>query len=118
MKTLVIGASEHPSRYSYKAIRSLLNHGHEVAALANRAGELQGVKFETSAFAFEEVDTITLYINPQIQVGYYRYILSLHPRRVIFNPGTENVEFMDLLKQNEIESVIACTLVILSTNQY
>lgn len=118
MKTLVIGASENPTRYSFKAINSLLMHGHEVVALANRAGSLKGIDFETEPKAFADVDTITLYVNPANQLAYYEYILSLNPRRVIFNPGTENIELMELLKQKNIESVIACTLVLLSTNQF
>ena len=118
MKTLVIGASENPARYSYKAIVSLTNHGHEVEAIANRSGRVHGVTFETEHKEYKAIDTVTLYINPAIQVEYYDYILSLKPRRVIFNPGTENADFMDRLKQNGIESVIACTLVMLSTNQY
>lgn len=118
MKTLVIGASENPSRYAYKAIVSLLNHKHEVLALAKKAGEVQGVKFLTHQEDLADIDTITLYINPFIQKEYYDYIISLKPRRVIFNPGTENYDFMEKLKQNNIEPVIACTLVMLSTDQF
>ena len=118
MKTLVIGASEDPSRYAYKAIISLLNHGHEVVAMANKTGRVAGINFLTTQEVLEGVDTVTLYINPRIQTNYYTYILSLKPRRVIFNPGTENSEFMEVLKQNDIEPVIACTLVMLSTNQF
>lgn len=118
MKTLVIGASENPSRYAYKAIVSLGRHGHEVAAIGNRNGQVGDVKFMTEKAPLENMDTVTLYVNPRIQEAYYDYILSLKPRRVIFNPGTENLELMDILKQNGIESVIACTLVMLSTNQF
>ena len=118
MKTLVIGVSEKPARYAYKAVVSLLKHGHEVVALAKMSGEVKGVEFETKHIEYKNIDTITLYINPQIQLAYYDYVVSLHPRRVIFNPGTENSEFMDLLKQYDIEFVIACTLVMLSTNQF
>ena len=69
--------------------------------------------------AYKNIDTVTLYLNPKRQEEYYDYIISLQPRRVIFNPGTENMEFIKLLKNNQIESEIACTLVLLSTtSQY
>jgi len=67
---------------------------------------------------FENIDTVTLYLNPERQKEYYDYILALNPRRVIFNPGTENIELMSLLKENNINSEVACTLVLLSSNQY
>lgn len=118
MKTLVIGASQNPERYSYKAINMLREYGHEVEAIANRPGAVVDVLFETEKIPFKNIDTVTLYINPQIQKKYYTYIISLQPRRVIFNPGTENTELEKLLKQNNIESVIACTLVLLRTNQF
>lgn len=118
MKTLVIGASEKPDRYAYKAINLLREYKHEVIAIGNRPGRVADVNFETSQTPFEGVDTVTLYINPKIQEQYYNYIVSLIPRRVIFNPGTENSEFEVLLQQNNIEVVIACTLVLLNTAQY
>lgn len=118
MKTLVIGASENPSRYSYKAILSLTSKGHEVAALSNKKGSVIGVDFLTGQPDIEKVDTVTLYINSQIQREYYDYILRLNPNRVIFNPGTENFDFETILKNNQIEVVLGCTLVMLNTGQY
>lgn len=118
MLTLVIGASEHPERYSHKAILMLQKFGHEVLALASKAGRVEELEFYTDKLGFKNVDTITLYINPSIQKEYYDYILRLNPRRVIFNPGTENPEFYHLLKEKGIEVQIACTLVLLSTNQF
>ena len=118
MKTLVVGASEKPQRYAYKAIVSLRAHNHEVVAIGNRAGVVEDVSFITEQEFIENVDTVTLYVNPKIQESYYDYIVGLKPRRVIFNPGTENADFMAILKQNQIESVIACTLVMLSTDQF
>lgn len=118
MKTLVIGASQNPERYSYKAISMLREYGHETLAIGVRKGEVKDVVFDTEKVDYKDINTITLYINSQIQKEYYTYIISLKPRRVIFNPGTENEEFEDLLKQNGIESVIACTLVLLRTNQF
>lgn len=115
--TLVIGASENASRYSNMAIRSLRNHDHQVLALAKRSGEVGDVKIQTE-FPAEEIDTVTLYVGPAHQPEYYEKVLKLKPRRVIFNPGTENPEFEDLLEENGIEAVEACTLVMLSVGNY
>jgi predicted CoA-binding protein len=117
-KTLVIGASEDPSRYSYLAINKLVSNGHEVVAIGKKEGEVSGVHFGKELLPFEDVDTVTLYINPVIQKKYYDYIVSLKPTRVIFNPGTENEEFYFILQQNGIYPQESCTLVMLSTNQY
>lgn len=118
MKTLVIGASENPERYANKAIRALLAHNHEVVAIGLRAGEVAGVSFDAEKKAFQDIDTVTLYIGPKNQPEYYDYILNLNPRRVIFNPGTENSEFTDKLLAAGIYPEIACTLVLLATNQF
>ena len=117
-KTLVLGASENPSRYSNIAINRLTSYNHPVVAVGRRAGNVAGVNFDTDTPAYEDVDTITLYLNPTNQQPYYDYILSLKPKRVIFNPGTENDELIGLLQENNIEPVIACTLVMLGTGQY
>jgi len=118
MKTLVIGASTNPERYSFKAINSLLNHKHSVVAIGQKIGEVSGVKIQTKQIPLKNIDTVTLYINAKNQRDYYNYILQLQPKRVIFNPGTENPEFYQLLKSNNIEVEVACTLVLLATNQY
>ena len=117
-KTLVIGASENPERYSNKAIRALLSHHHEVVALGIKKGSVEGVPFHTEKEQFENVDTVTLYIGPRNQPEYYSYIIGLKPRRVIFNPGTENPEFIAQLESAGIYPEIACTLVLLSTGQF
>ena len=117
-KTLVIGASENPERYSNKAIRALLSHNHEVIALGLKKGTVGGVAFHTDKQQFENIDTVTLYIGPQNQPEYYSYIIGLNPRRVIFNPGTENPEFIAQLKSAGIYPEIACTLVLLATGQF
>lgn len=117
-KTLVLGASDNPMRYSYLAINSLVRRGHPVVAIGLKETEVAGVKVLTTPAPFADVDTITLYLNPMRQEQYYDYILSLKPDRVIFNPGTENPELYKLLKQNNIEIEIACTLVMLSTSQF
>jgi predicted CoA-binding protein len=117
-KTLVIGASENPERYSYKAINTLVQHGHEVVALGLRAGNVAGIPFEVEKKFFENIDTVTLYVGPKNQPEYYDYIIGLKPRRVIFNPGTENPEFIGQLQKAGIHPEIACTLVLLGTGQY
>ena len=117
-KTLVLGASDNPSRYSYLAIQRLRNHGHPVTALGRKHTMVEDVTIETGKKQFDNIDTVTLYLNPQHQREYYDYILSLKPKRIIFNPGTENDELVDLAKKKNIQVVEGCTLVMLSTNQY
>ena len=118
MKTLVIGASENPERYSNMCIRRLKQHGHEVNALGLREGEVNGVKIEKARIAFKDIDTVTLYLNPSRQKELYDYILSLHPRRIIFNPGTENPELEEKAEAKGIETIEACTLVMLSIGNF
>lgn len=117
-KTLVIGVSDNPSRYSYMAVQRLLEHNHPVIALGKKKTKVLGISVETEKLPFEDVDTITLYLNPKNQQEYYHYILTLKPKRVIFNPGTENPELYKLLKENAIDYEVACTLVMLATNQF
>jgi len=117
-KTLVIGASENPDRYANRAALSLLRHGHEVALLGLRTGSIQGRPIQTGAPELADVDTVTLYVSAKNQPGYYDYIKELKPRRVIFNPGTENPAFERELQQAGIEPVEGCTLVMLSVGTY
>lgn len=117
-KTLVLGASDNPSRYSYLAIQRLRNHGHPVVAIGRKHTVVSDVTIETEKKLFDNIDTVTLYLNPQHQQEFYQYILSLKPARIIFNPGAENDELADLAKENNIKTIDACTLVMLSTNQY
>ena len=117
-KTLVIGASLNPLRYSYKAINKLVDKGHPVLAIGLIIGKVAGVEIIKNNKSFENINTVTLYLNPKRQVGFYNYIVSLKPKRVLFNPGTENLEFYTILNENNIEYEEACTLVLLSTNQY
>ena len=118
MKTLVLGASTNKERYSYKAIHSLVDKSHQVVAIGAKAGIAFDIPIEKEKLDFHGIDTVTLYLNPKIQEEYYEYIVSLKPRRVIFNPGTENPEFYKILAENNIESEVACTLVLLATNQF
>lgn len=117
-KTLVIGASSNPERYSYKAAEKLLSHGHEVELLGLRPDVIFGKTIDTERKAYVGLDTVTLYVGPKNQPSYYDYVISLNPKRVIFNPGTENPEFEDLLKRHGIGFEEACTLVLLGTGQY
>ncbi len=118
MKTIVIGASNNPSRYSYKAVQSLLNHQHEVIPVSNKKDQVLGLEIKSIETIPSDVDTVTLYVGPQNQSHYVDYILKVNPRRVIFNPGTENDELVEKLNEKGIESVEACTLVMLATGQY
>jgi predicted CoA-binding protein len=117
-KTLVIGASDDPSRYSYLAIKSLRRHNHDVVAIGNRPGKVEDVSFGKDQVPVDHLDTVTLYINPTRQPAYYDYILSLNPKRIIFNPGTENSELERLARERGIDAMRACTLVLLSTGQF
>jgi predicted CoA-binding protein len=117
-KTLVLGASTKPERYAYKAISMLVDKGHSVLAIGQNAGEVAGIKIQTKAIPLKNIDTITLYLNPNRQRDYYNYIVESKPKRVVFNPGTENPELYQLLELNNIKAEVACTLVLLTTNQY
>ena len=118
MKTLVLGASTDPSRYANRAIKLLRAHNHEVVAVGLDEGNVAGVDILHDMPANEPVDTVTLYLNPKRQAAYYDKIMQLKPRRIIFNPGTENSELVKLAAQNGIETEEACTLVLLNTGQY
>jgi predicted CoA-binding protein len=117
-KTLVLGASESPTRYSNLAIKKLVSKGQAVVAIGKVPGTVDGIEIANKPIQTDEVDTVTLYLNPLHQKPYYDYILSLKPRRIIFNPGTENQELEDLATKNGIVPVEACTLVMLSTGRY
>lgn len=116
--TLVLGASLKTNRYSNIAIKRLLQANQSVVAFGLKEGEVNGVKIDTELLPYEDVDTVTLYLSPKHQKAYYDYILSLNPKRVIFNPGTENPEFYKILRENNIQFEAACTLVLLATDQY
>lgn len=117
-KTLVLGATTKPDRYAFRAINMLVEKGHTVLAIGQNTGEVAGVKIYTKAIPVKNVDTVTLYLNPTRQRDYYNYIIEAQPKRVVFNPGTENPELYQLLELNNIKAEVACTLVLLATNQY
>jgi predicted CoA-binding protein len=116
--TLVLGASSNPARYSNLAINRLRSHNHPVVAIGKKTGVVGDTPVETAMKKIDGLDTITLYLNPGNQKQYYDYILDLHPKRIIFNPGTENEELAKMAKEKGIEPMEACTLVLLSTGQY
>lgn len=117
-KTLVLGASENPERYSYMAIKNLRATGHPVLAVGNKKGMVADTEISDTPIPDDTIDTVTLYLNAMRQKAYYDYILGLKPRRIIFNPGAENEELATLAQSNDIQVVEACTLVLLRTGQY
>ncbi len=117
-KTVVIGASTNTERYAYKAVVSLQKNKHEVIPVGLRDGEINGTKIRTDKPFIENVDTITLYVGQQNQAAWQDYIFSLHPKRIVFNPGTENSAFEQLAQSKGIETIEACTLVMLSIGNY
>ena len=117
-KTIVLGASENPARYSNMAVKRLRAHHHEVVAIGKKAGEIEDVPVQDKKTDEDAVDTVTIYLNREHQKQYEAYILGLHPKRIIFNPGAENEVLAEKAKAQGIEPVEACTLVLLSTNQF
>lgn len=117
-KTVVIGASTNPDRYSYKAVESLLAHGHEVVPVGVKKGELFGLQILNGHPDIQDVHTVTLYVGEKNQDEIIDYVFHLKPQRVIFNPGTENHAFEKQLQEKGIEAEEACTLVLLSAGMF
>lgn len=117
-RTLVFGASLKPNRYSNYAIQRFVANAYDVVAFGLKEGEVSGVKIDNKLMPYMDIHTITLYLNPMRQKDYYDFMVSLKPERIIFNPGTENPELYEILEENNIPFEAACTLVLLSTNQY
>jgi predicted CoA-binding protein len=118
-RTLVLGASSNPERYAYKATEMLLEHNHEVFPVGLRSGQISGQKIITNTPPIENIDTVTLYVGPKNQPAYYDYIVNtIKPKRIIFNPGTENEEFVKRAQKSGIQTEEACTLVLLSIDNY
>jgi len=117
-KTLVIGASERLDKYSNMAVRLLLKKGYKVRAIGSRGGKIGETDINTEMVLWDDIHTVTLYINNEIQKGYYEYIIKLKPVRIIFNPGTENDEFDKIAQSERIITENACTLVLLNLHQY
>jgi len=118
LPTVIIGASPNPERYSYMATVRLMQHGHEVYPIGIRGGRIEDRGIMMDRPQLENIHTVTLYVGPAHQGPWIDYVIGLHPKRIIFNPGTENSAFYNLASEAGIECLEACTLVMLSTNQY
>ena len=119
-KTVVIGATDNPTRFAYKAVQKLLIYGHEVVRVGIRhsaIGDLRILHLQDKP-KIDGVDTVTMYVGPQHQPAWYEYILSLKPKRILFNPGTENLEFERMAENEKIETIHGCTLVMLASGSY
>ena len=117
-KTLIIGATPNPQRYANKAANKLVMYGHSIVNVGIKNGEAANQPIEKPEKIYTDIDTITLYVNPNNQKDLYNYILETKPKRIIFNPGTENAELEEKANAAGIETIDACTLVMLATNQY
>ncbi len=117
---VVLGASKDSSRYSYKALEMLGEHGHKVIPVHPHEKEIQGLRVvsKLEELVGQKIDTVTVYVNPNISTQFEDALLKLSPKRVIFNPGAENSELSERLSQNGIKVEDACTLVLLRTGQY
>lgn len=117
-KTLVLGASPNPERYAHKAVFALKQKGHEVIPIGLREGVISGIEIMQGKPNIADIDTVTLYVGAKHQPQFYDYLISLKPKRIIFNPGTKNKELQELAVANNIETIEACTLVMLSVGNY
>lgn len=117
-KTLVIGASDNPERYACKAVMKLMDNNYPVVAFGLRKGSINGLDITTEFPQATDIHTVTLYVGPKNQPDYYDRIIALKPKRVIFNPGTENLEFEEKLTDLGVEAFEACTLVMLASKQF
>jgi len=117
---VVLGASTNPERYSFQAVQRLAARGYRVIPVHPKYSEVAGVPVTASLSAIQSrpVDTITVYVRPEISSGLADVFFSTTPRRVIFNPGSENPELANRLRQTGIQVEISCTLVLLATGQF
>lgn len=118
MKTLILGASLKPNRYSNLAILKFIENNYEAVGIGLEEGQIGQIKIHLGMPRFVNIHTITIYMNAQNQEAYYDYIVSLNPKRVIFNPGTYNLKLQDILMDHAIKFENACTLVLLGTQQF
>jgi predicted CoA-binding protein len=113
-KIVVLGASPNPERYSYKAVKALRKRNYDTVALGFQKGKIVDIVIQTDQPVLDDVDSVLLYMNAERQKPLYEYILSMKPRRIIFNPGTENKELADLAERNGIGVVHQCALIMLT----
>jgi hypothetical protein len=117
-KTVVVGASPDEQRYSNRAVRTLVQKGIDVTAVGLHGGNIGDIQIHTDKVPVADVDTVTLYVHPRHQSNWKEYIFSLNPKRVVFNPGTENPQFQRELEEEGIVADESCTLVMLSVGTY
>lgn len=117
-KTLILGASTNPARYSYLAANRLARHKHPIQLVGIKKGEVAGEKIQPNTNNIEGIHTVTMYLGQKNQEPYEEFLLALKPKRIIFNPGAENPALMAKLKEQGVETLEACTLVMLSTDQF
>lgn len=117
-ETLILGATTNPERYAYKAANRLVQTGHPIKNIGIKSGEVAGEIINKPGVPLQNIHTITVYIGPEKQKEYYDYIINTRPKRIIFNPGTENEELGRIAQDAGIETIDACTLVLLSTGEY
>lgn len=114
----MLGASNKPERYAFRALNKLLDHGYQVLAVSNKPGSVRGVNFIRHDEVNQPIHTVTLYLGPENQRAYYDFLIQLKPERIIFNPGTENPELIALAQNAGISCICNCTLVMLDTGQF
>lgn len=117
-KTIVLGATPDPTRFAYKAAHMLNRYGHDIIPVGMKKGEVAGKAIENNNPAISDVDTITLYVGTRNLPPLFDYIIGLKPKRIIFNPGTENDDLIRMAEERGIEAVLGCTLVMLSVGSY
>ena len=117
-RVLVLGASDNPERYSHKAIIMLQQHGYTPVLVHPRIECINGIPVHHSLAEVQDIDILTVYVNPQLSDKMKDEILNLGAKRVIFNPGTENESLKEELIKKGVEVEYACTLVLLSTGQF
>jgi predicted CoA-binding protein len=119
-KTLIVGATTNPTRYAYTAASMFDERGLDFLPIGIKTGEVFGREILDlrAKPALEGIHTITLYIGPENQSEWIDYLISLKPKRIIFNPGTENPIFSKKAREAGIQTLEACNLVLLSTNQF
>jgi predicted CoA-binding protein len=117
-KTVVLGATDNPDRFAYRAAHSLVRHGHEIEPVGIKHGMVAGKEIINDKRPIADVDTVTLYVGSRNLPEWYNYIMDLNPRRIIFNPGTEDDELVRLAEEKGIQTVEGCTLIMLSAGMY
>jgi predicted CoA-binding protein len=115
---VVLGASPNPERFSYKAVKRLISNNYQVVAIGKRAGFIGNIPIVTGQPALSDVHTVLMYLAPYHQGEIFEYVVSMRPRRVIFNPGTESPEFKEWLESYNIEIVHDCSLVMMATGRF